>query len=141
MCASPAIIKEYLQMSVSIRIPAMTIFDTYCTCTALLIIPVVVLGGNIPTKALSKSPRSKFMALRPELGGVSSCQHSRWAMLFAAEIAVMLKTVVWLATPLRMASTVVIETNLIAMYRRRSIRIVRKENGKYVNMRVLMRRA
>jgi hypothetical protein len=87
-------------------------FDTHCTCTALLIVPVVVLGGKIPTNALSKFPRSKLTAPRPELGGASSCQHSRRAVLFAAEMAVTLKAAAWLATPLTRASKVVIEINL-----------------------------
>jgi hypothetical protein len=78
----------------------------YCTWTALLMVPVVVFGGNIPTNALSKSPRSKFTAPRPAFGGASNCQHSRRAVLFAAEMAVMLKAAAWLATSPTKASTV-----------------------------------
>jgi hypothetical protein len=92
--------------------------DTHCTCTALLIVPVVVLGGRIPTNALSKSPRSKFTAPRPEFGGASSCQHSRRAVLFAAEIAVILKDAGWLATPFakESASTVIFATYSIVIF-------------------------
>jgi hypothetical protein len=118
MCASPAIIKEYLRICVNIRVVRLRTIDTYCTCTALLIVPVVVLGGKIPTNAFSKSPRSKFTAPRPEFGVASSRQHSRRAVLFAAEIAVMLKDVAWLATSLakESASTVIFATYSIVIF-------------------------
>jgi hypothetical protein len=113
MCANPAMIREYLQMYVNIYMSWMRAAGTYCTCTALLMVPVVVFGGRIPTNALSKSPRSKFTAPRPVLGGAHSCQHSRRAVLLAAEMAVMLKAAAWLATPLAKASIVVIEESFI----------------------------
>jgi hypothetical protein len=115
MCTNPAMIREYLHVHVRVLSWVMAIFDTYCTCTALLIVPVVVFGGKIPTNALSKSPRSKFTAPRPAFGGASSCQHSRRAVLLAAEMAVMLKAVAWLATPLAETSMVVIVKNFIVV--------------------------
>jgi uncharacterized membrane protein len=87
--------------------------STHCTCAALLMVPAVVLGGMMPTNALLKSPRSKFTAPRPELGGASSCQHSRRLALLAAEIAVRLKAVAWLATTFMEASTVASNNNSI----------------------------
>jgi hypothetical protein len=133
MCANPDMIKEYLQIYVKTRGSVMRPFDTYCTCTALLIVPVVVFGGKIPTNALSKSPRLKFTAPRPEFGGASSCQHSRRAVLFAAEMAVMLKAAAWLATSFTRASAsaVVIEMNFIVTIRRFSCKCEVKEQVLY----------
>jgi len=76
-------------------------------------VPVVVLGGMMPTNALSKSPRSKFTAPRPTTGAEASCQHSRRAALLAAEMAVMLKAVAWLTAPPTRASMVISEVNSI----------------------------
>jgi hypothetical protein len=106
MCTSPVMTSEYLQIYVNISNSGAGIAGTYCTCTALLMVPAVVFGGMMPTNDLLKSPRSKFTAPRPEFGGASSCQHSRRAALLAAEIAVRLKAVAWLVTTLTKGSTV-----------------------------------
>ena len=70
----------------------------------------------MPTNAWSKSPRAKFTAPRPEMGGAASCQHSRREALLAAEMAVMLKVVAWLIALPMSASMVTSEENFIVTF-------------------------
>jgi len=122
MCASPAIISEYLETRLSSCTMTIKISGTYCTLGALLSNPVVALGGKIPTEACSKSPRSKFTAPRPAFGDASSRQHSRREALLAAEIAVMLKAVAWLATPFANTIAAFINENCIVLVKDLSLK-------------------
>jgi hypothetical protein len=104
-------LKYYIRMSDAVRCEC-----SYWILSVFVIVPAVVLGGMMPTNAPSMSPRAKLTAARPKTGGAASCQHSRREALLAADMAVMLKLVAWLAAPPTRASTqvVLIEKSFIA---------------------------
>ncbi len=103
----------------------MTAGTAYWTVTALLIVPLVVLAGMMPTNELVKLPRAKLTAPRPETGGEANCQHSKRDALLAAEMAVILNEGAWLTTPWTTASVVARMESFIAACLRRRLGVSR----------------